>query len=237
MSNIKIKQMVTSLFCLLYIPVIHQGIVQIINISALIWISLSFNPKGFYSFLWHHAAVIVHSNHICFNLFFLLSHIHSISRCLVLNLHICMLTTSVHVSFCISVHETFHFHSFTLFLIEYAAETLNGIDFPVPLQYDLVSLCCLPSLCFLHPSHLNILYISVPGCPSGFHGRDCSEVCRCQNGADCDHITGQCACRTGFTGTSCELSWVGPTHFNSEQNYLVDECGCVCSINTLASIL
>lgn len=58
----------------------------------------------------------------------------------------------------------------------------------------------------------NILYMSVPGCPSGFYGRDCSEVCRCQNGADCDHITGQCACRTGFIGTSCEQSWVAPPH-------------------------
>lgn len=81
-----------------------------------------------------------------------------------------------------------------------------------------------PSLCFHHSSQPNILYISVPGCPSGFHGRDCSEVCRCQNGADCDHISGQCACRTGFIGTSCEQSWVGTTHFSSEQNYPVDEC-------------
>lgn len=31
-------------------------------------------------------------------------------------------------------------------------------------------------------------------------------MCRCQNGADCDHITGQCACRTGFIGTNCEQS-------------------------------
>lgn len=81
-----------------------------------------------------------------------------------------------------------------------------------------------PSLCFHHSFHPNILYISVPGCPSGFYGRDCSEVCRCQNGADCDHISGQCACRTGFIGTSCEQSWVGTTHFSSEQNYPVDEC-------------
>lgn len=54
------------------------------------------------------------------------------------------------------------------------------------------------------------MHASVPGCPSGFYGRDCSEVCHCQNGADCDHITGQCACRTGFVGTSCDQSWVSP---------------------------
>ena len=83
-----------------------------------------------------------------------------------------------------------------------------------------------------------IFYTSLsPGCPSGFYGRDCSEVCRCQNGADCDHITGQCACRTGFIGTSCEQSWVGPAHFSSEQIYTVDECMYVCSINTLAPTL
>lgn len=44
------------------------------------------------------------------------------------------------------------------------------------------------------------------GCPAGFYGSHCAEVCRCQNGADCDHITGQCSCRTGFIGHSCELS-------------------------------
>lgn len=44
------------------------------------------------------------------------------------------------------------------------------------------------------------------GCPTGFYGAQCAEVCRCQNGADCDHISGQCSCRTGFIGPSCELS-------------------------------
>ncbi|AWP01063.1 putative multiple epidermal growth factor-like domains protein 11, partial [Scophthalmus maximus] len=34
----------------------------------------------------------------------------------------------------------------------------------------------------------------------------CSEVCRCQNGADCDHMSGRCSCRTGFIGPSCELN-------------------------------
>ncbi|POI30978.1 hypothetical protein CIB84_005273 [Bambusicola thoracicus] len=42
------------------------------------------------------------------------------------------------------------------------------------------------------------------GCPAAFYGKNCANVCQCQNGADCDHITGQCTCRTGFTGKQCE---------------------------------
>src|SRR4029434_2166085 len=60
---------------------------------------------------------------------------------------------------------------------------------------------CLSSLSlFLSPS------LPLSGCPSGFYGRDCAEVCHCQNGADCDHISGQCGCRTGFIGSRCEQS-------------------------------
>ncbi|TMS08541.1 Multiple epidermal growth factor-like domains protein 10 [Larimichthys crocea] len=33
---------------------------------------------------------------------------------------------------------------------------------------------------------------------------DCSQICQCRNGADCDHISGQCTCRTGFMGRHCE---------------------------------
>ena len=44
------------------------------------------------------------------------------------------------------------------------------------------------------------------GCPLGFYGKDCALICRCQNGADCDHISGQCTCRTGFMGKQCEQS-------------------------------
>uniref|UniRef100_M3YKH0 Multiple EGF like domains 10 n=1 Tax=Mustela putorius furo TaxID=9669 RepID=M3YKH0_MUSPF len=42
------------------------------------------------------------------------------------------------------------------------------------------------------------------GCPLGFYGKDCALICQCQNGADCDHISGQCTCRTGFMGKHCE---------------------------------
>lgn len=49
------------------------------------------------------------------------------------------------------MQEVFHFHSFTLSLIEYAAETLNGIDSLVLLRYDLDSLRCLPLSLSPHP--------------------------------------------------------------------------------------
>lgn len=45
-----------------------------------------------------------------------------------------------------------------------------------------------------------------PGCPAAFYGKDCGRVCQCQNGASCDHISGKCTCRTGFTGRHCEQS-------------------------------
>lgn len=44
------------------------------------------------------------------------------------------------------------------------------------------------------------------GCPLGFFGKDCSQVCQCRNGGDCDHISGLCTCRTGFMGRHCEQS-------------------------------
>lgn len=48
--------------------------------------------------------------------------------------------------------------------------------------------------------------VSSPGCPAAFYGKDCGRVCQCQNGASCDHISGKCTCRTGFTGQHCEQS-------------------------------
>lgn len=53
--------------------------------------------------------------------------------------------------------------------------------------------------------------VRIAGCPLGFYGKDCSQSCQCQNGADCDHISGQCTCRRGFMGRHCEQSeWAGP---------------------------
>ena len=43
-------------------------------------------------------------------------------------------------------------------------------------------------------------------CPKGSYGQDCMEVCRCQNGASCDAITGECNCAAGWTGETCDTS-------------------------------
>lgn len=48
--------------------------------------------------------------------------------------------------------------------------------------------------------------VSFAGCPLSFYGKDCSQTCQCKNGADCEHISGKCTCRTGFMGQHCEQS-------------------------------
>ena len=43
-------------------------------------------------------------------------------------------------------------------------------------------------------------------CSEGFFGQDCLEECLCQNGAECDFITGMCNCTIGFIGALCDMS-------------------------------
>lgn len=51
------------------------------------------------------------------------------------------------------------------------------------------------------PSGLFALFPTA--CPDGFYGIECQHACNCQNGAHCDHITGQCHCHPGWTGPRC----------------------------------
>lgn len=39
-----------------------------------------------------------------------------------------------------------------------------------------------------------------PECPIGRYGKDCMQLCRCQNGGSCDPITGKCQCLQGWKG-------------------------------------
>ncbi|KAA0192959.1 hypothetical protein HAZT_HAZT011793 [Hyalella azteca] len=41
-------------------------------------------------------------------------------------------------------------------------------------------------------------------CPVGWWGVNCLETCDCNNGATCDHMTGQCKCLAGFRGYRCK---------------------------------
>ena len=47
-----------------------------------------------------------------------------------------------------------------------------------------------------------IMFVLV--CPPGTYGADCGETCLCQNGAQCNHVNGQCTCAPGYTGNLCE---------------------------------
>lgn len=37
-------------------------------------------------------------------------------------------------------------------------------------------------------------------CSSDRFGLNCTEICRCKNGGNCHHISGECSCAAGFTG-------------------------------------
>ena len=58
-------------------------------------------------------------------------------------------------------------------------------------------------------------------CPDGRYGADCSLSCQCRNGSPCDHITGQCVCTAGFTGTFCQQRKYG---IHPPQAEIFDTC-------------
>jgi hypothetical protein len=37
-------------------------------------------------------------------------------------------------------------------------------------------------------------------CAYGTYGQNCLERCKCQNGGNCDHISGACSCPAGWKG-------------------------------------
>ena len=40
-------------------------------------------------------------------------------------------------------------------------------------------------------------------CGNGTWGYKCMENCTCFNGATCHHVTGECQCTEGWTGSTC----------------------------------
>ncbi|XP_030851756.1 tyrosine-protein kinase receptor Tie-1-like [Strongylocentrotus purpuratus] len=52
-----------------------------------------------------------------------------------------------------------------------------------------------------------ILKLIVRSCPSSKYGLDCSQNCPvCYAGGVCHDVTGECVCRSGFTGVNCETA-------------------------------
>ncbi|PWA31959.1 hypothetical protein CCH79_00019274 [Gambusia affinis] len=41
-------------------------------------------------------------------------------------------------------------------------------------------------------------------CPHGSHGYDCRQSCNCLNNSTCDHMTGACYCSPGWKGVRCD---------------------------------
>lgn len=61
------------------------------------------------------------------------------------------------------------------------------------------------SLLEQHSSCLYVLYICLfVECKNGTFGPGCQRICRCQNGASCEHISGGCFCTPGWRGMFCE---------------------------------
>ena len=53
----------------------------------------------------------------------------------------------------------------------------------------------------LHVIFCRIYTISV--CLAGTWGFQCAHECQCQNGGECDPVSGQCQCTRGFHGDLC----------------------------------
>lgn len=45
-------------------------------------------------------------------------------------------------------------------------------------------------------------------CSPGFYGESCQQICSCQNGADCDSVTGKCICAPGFKVHDFDCHWL-----------------------------
>ena len=58
-------------------------------------------------------------------------------------------------------------------------------------------------ICVMSCMTNQVLFVCATECSSGKYGDDCSGTCSCQNGADCDHVTGQCTCTPGYQGKLC----------------------------------
>ena len=66
------------------------------------------------------------------------------------------------------------------------------------------------------------------GCPPGQWGSGCVEVCRCEHGAWCHPVTGDCDCTPGYHGDSCQHSCSPGTWGTACQNSCQCQPGLAC---------
>ncbi|XP_019616466.1 PREDICTED: uncharacterized protein LOC109463988 [Branchiostoma belcheri] len=50
-----------------------------------------------------------------------------------------------------------------------------------------------------------MLALDAIGCPDGYYGGTCRNVCVCQNGGRCHPFNGACKCPDGWTGRACDI--------------------------------
>lgn len=68
--------------------------------------------------------------------------------------------------------------------------------------------CCKVDHCTLE-FHYSSVLLRYPECPAGSFGPRCRQRCQCDNRASCDHVSGACTCKVGWTGTYCEKGECG----------------------------
>ncbi len=61
-------------------------------------------------------------------------------------------------------------------------------------------------------------------CPEGYYGDDCAGVCACENGASCNHITGECNCTAGWRGEACNEGILIPTFIALAEHQFYAAC-------------
>ena len=66
---------------------------------------------------------------------------------------------------------------------------------------------CFVSVCYCLNNDFWIhIAFSLLECPWGMYGMNCEQECTCENGAECDRMSGCCSCTAGYYGQNCQFS-------------------------------
>lgn len=128
-------------------------------------------------------------------------------------------------SFCLPIHpSSFNLYSplsfsytlplqsssFTLFIPHLCCHFLSPLSLSLhpALPSPPLSLCCRTCL-VAHPGirlYAQPVSLCVSACLPGTFGEGCAQRCTCPQGTSCHHVSGECGCPPGFTGSGCEQS-------------------------------